>query len=171
MSNAFSQGITDRVHELAEPIVAHAGLELVDVEFLREGGRWVLRLYIDRQPGGVSLDDCQDISRQIEKLLDVEDFIEPAYVLEVSSPGLERPLRRHAHFEKFAGRAIELKTFGPIGDPPRKNYKGRLLGIDADDVIRIEIDGTEYSVPLDKVAKAHLAIDDEALAADLRERK
>ena len=170
MSNALSQGISERVHQLAEPILSHGGMELVEVEFLREGGRWVLRLYIDK-PGGVSLDDCQDVSRQVEKLLDVEDFIEPAYVLEVSSPGLERPLKTRAHYEKFSGRAIELKTFGPIGDPPRKNYKGRLLGIGPDDRIRIEIDGAEHLVPLDKVAKAHLAIDDEAIAADLRERK
>ncbi|WP_373046046.1 ribosome maturation factor RimP [Vulgatibacter sp.] len=170
MSTAFVQGITDKVRELAEPLASHGGMELVDVEFLREGGRWVLRLYLDR-PGGVSLDDCQEISRQVEKLLDVEDFIEPAYALEVSSPGLERPLKTRAHFEQFAGRDIELKTFGPIGDPPRKNYKGRLLGISSDDVVRIEIDGTEYAVPLDKVAKAHLAIDFDALAADLRERK
>jgi len=168
--STLSQGITDRVQQLAEPILAHAGMELVEVEFLREGGRWVLRLFIDK-PGGVSLDDCQEISRQVEKLLDVEDFIEPAYVLEVSSPGLERPLKTRAHYEKFAGRAIELKTFGPIGDPPRKNYKGRLLGITPEDRVRIEIDGAEFQVPLDKVAKAHLAIDDEAIAADLRERK
>jgi len=170
MSNAFSQGIVDRVRALAEPIAAHAGMELVDVEFLREGGRWVLRIYLDK-PGGISLDDCQDVSRQVEKLLDVEDFIEPAYVLEVSSPGIERPLRTRDHFARFAGRAIELKTCAPIGDPPRKNYKGRLLGIDADDVVSMEIDGASYRIPLDKVAKAHLAIDDEALAAQLRERK
>jgi ribosome maturation factor RimP len=170
MSSAFVQDIVGRVRELTEPLVSHAGMELVDVEFLREGGRWVLRLFLDKQ-GGVSLDDCQDISRQVEKLLDVEDFIEPAYALEVSSPGLERPLRTRAHFEQFTGRDIELKTFGPIGDPPRKNYKGRLLGITSGDVIRIEIDGAEYQVPLDRVAKAHLSIDFDALAADFRERK
>ncbi len=170
MSTAFVQDIVTRVRETAEPLVTHAGMELVDVEFTREGGRWVLRLFLDKE-GGVSLDDCQDISRQVEKVLDVEDFIEPAYALEVSSPGLERPLRTRAHFEQFTGRDIELKTFGPIGDPPRKNYKGRLLGINSDDVIRIEIDGAEYTVPLDKVAKAHLSIDFDAIAADFRTRK
>lgn len=168
--SAFIQGITDRVRELTEPLVTHVGMELVDVEFLREGGRWVLRLTLDK-PGGVGLDDCQEISRQVEKLLDVEDVIEPAYALEVSSPGIERPLKTRAHFERFAGKDVEVKTFAPIGDPPRKNYKGRLLGMTPEDAVRIEIDGTEYQVPLEKIAKAHLAIDFEALAADLKERK
>lgn len=169
MSRAFSQGIVDRVRTLAEPIAAHAGMELVDVEFLRQGGRWVLRIFLDK-PGGISLDDCQAISRQVEKLLDVEDFIEPAYVLEVSSPGIERPLRTPAHFERFAGRMVEVKTFAPIGEPPRKNYRGRLLGIDRDQVVSVEIDGVTHRIPLDQVAKANLAFDDEAIAADLRDR-
>lgn len=168
--SAFVQGIVDRVRELAEPLVIHAGMELVDVEFLREGGRWLLRLTLDKE-GGVTLDDCQDISRQVDRLLDVEDVIEPAYSLEVSSPGIERPLKKREHFERFTGRNIELKTFAPIGEPPRKNYKGLLLGINDGDEVRIEIDGTEYVVPFDKVAKAHLSIDFEALAQDLRDQK
>ena len=166
--SAFVQGITDRVRELAEPLVTHAGMELVDVEFLREGGRWVLRLFLDKE-GGVSLDDCQAISRQLEKLLDVEDVIEPAYALEVSSPGIERPLKTRAHFERFTGSDVEVKTFAPIGEPPRKNYKGRLVGVEGDD-IRIEIDGREWVVPLEKIAKAHLSVDFDALDADWKKK-
>jgi ribosome maturation factor RimP len=157
--------VVERVRQLVEPLAARAGLELVDVEYLREGGRWVLRLFIDK-PGGVSLDDCQDLSRQVDKLLDVEDPIETRYSLEVSSPGIERPLRTPAHFERFTGRLAEVKTFGPMGDPPRKNYKGRLLGMTADGAVAIEADGQRFEIPLEKIAKAHLVFDFEAFEAD-----
>lgn len=159
--------IVERVRDLAEPVIAAEGIELVELEYLREGSRWVLRLFIDK-PGGVGLDDCQTVSRLVDKLLDVEDPIAPSYALEVSSPGLERPLRKREHFVQFAEREVVIKTFGPIGDPPRKNFKGRLLGIGEGDMIRVEIDGKAFEVPLEKVAKAHLALDPDALAQDLR---
>ncbi|HWV38147.1 MAG TPA: ribosome maturation factor RimP [Vulgatibacter sp.] len=165
--SGIHKDIAERVRELAEPVVEAEGMELVDVEYQREGPRWVLRLYIDK-PSGVGLDDCQTVSRQIDKLLDVEDPIAPSYSLEVSSPGLERPLKKREHFERFAGRQVEIRTFGPIGDPPRRNFKGRLLGIGEGDAIRVEIDGTMFEVPLDEVAKAHLALDLEALAQELK---
>jgi len=161
--------IPDRVRALAEPLIEAEGLELVDVEYLREGARWVLRLYIDK-PGGVDLDACQTVSRLVDKLLDVEDPIAPSYALEVSSPGLERPLKKREHFETFAGREVEIRTFGPIGEPPRKNFKGRLLGIGEGDVVRVEIEGKTFEVPLEKVAKAHLALDLDALAQELKGR-
>lgn len=159
--------LTERIRELCEPLILAEGMELVDLEYLREGGGWVLRLYIDKE-GGVGLEDCQTISRQVDKLLDVEDPIETAYSLEVSSPGLERPLRKREHFEEFAGREVVIKAFGPIGDPPRKNFKGRLLGIGSDDEIEVEIDGKTFRVPLDKVAKAHLSLDLDELTQALR---
>lgn len=161
--------ISERVRDLAEPVIEAEGMELVDVEYQREGARWVLRLYIDK-PGGVGLDDCQNVSRLVDRLLDVEDPIAPSYSLEVSSPGLERPLKKREHYEKFAGRQVEIRTFGPIGDPPRKNFKGRLLGMGEGDEIRVEIDGKTFEVPLDKVAKAHLALDLDALAQELKGR-
>lgn len=157
--------VVERVRQLVEPLVAREGLELVDAEYLREGGRWVLRLFIDK-PGGVSLDDCQDLSRQVDKLLDVEDFIETHYSLEVSSPGIERPLRTPAHYERFAGRLAEVKTFAPIGEPPRKNFKGRIVGVTADEVVTLEADGKRFDLPLEKIAKAHLVFDFEAFEAD-----
>lgn len=159
--------IVAKVRDLAEPVIEAEGIELVDLEYLREGQRWVLRLFIDK-PGGVGLDDCQTVSRLVDKLLDVEDPIAPSYSLEVSSPGIERPLKKREHFEQFAGRLVEIKTFGPVGDPPRKNFKGRLLGIAEGDSVRVEIDGKTFELPLEKVAKAHLALDPEALAQDLR---
>ena len=89
----------------------------------------MLRLFIDK-PGGVDVEDCQDLSRTVEPVLDVEDFIEPAYNLEVSSPGLDRPLRKPEHFARFAGQRVHVKTFGPIDGPrrapPRKNWTGTI---------------------------------------------
>jgi ribosome maturation factor RimP len=157
--------VVERVRQLVEPLVAREGLELVDVEYLREGGRWVLRLFIDK-PGGVSLDDCQELSRQVDKLLDVEDFIETHYSLEVSSPGIERPLRTPAHYERFAGRLAEVKTFAPIGEPPRKNFKGRIVGVAGDRVVTLEADGKQFEIPLEKIAKAHLVFDFDAFESD-----
>jgi len=166
----IQRDLVERIRELCEPVILAEGLELVDLEYVREGTRQVLRIYIDK-PGGVSLDDCQTISRQVDKLLDVEELIEASYSLEVSSPGIERPLKKREHFEKFAGREVVVKTFAPIGDPPRKNYKGRLLGIGGSDEIEVEIDGKVYKVPLEKVAKAHLSLDMDALAEELRRNK
>lgn len=166
----WSQDIAENVRALAEPLVEAEGMELVDVQYLREGGRWLLRLILDK-PGGIGLDDCQTISRQVERLLDVEDPIEGAYSLEVSSPGIERPLKRPKDFERFAGRKVEIRTFETIGEPPRRNFKGTLLGIDADEVVRVEIDGVEYPIPLEKVSKANLAFDQEALAQGLKNQK
>jgi ribosome maturation factor RimP len=158
--SAYLQGIVDRVRQLAEPLLGHQGYELVDLEYLREGPRWVLRLFIDKE-GGVTLDDCQDVSRLLSSTLDVEDVIENAYALEVSSPGIERPLRKPEHFRRFTGETAVVKTFGPVGVPPRKNFKGRILGLDGSD-LRLEADGTEYVIPLERIAKAHLAFDFES---------
>lgn len=144
-------------------------MELVDVEYLREGGRWVLRLFIDK-PGGVSLEDCQTISRQVERVLDVEDPIETAYSLEVSSPGVARPLKKRDDFRRFAEREVEIRTFGPVGEPPRRNFKGRLLGIDEEDIIRVEIGGEVFELPWDQVAKAKLAVDFDELFKGTKDR-
>ncbi len=156
--SAYLTGIVDRVRQLAEPLLAHQGYELVDLEYVREGPRWVLRLFIDR-PGGVTLDDCQDVSRLLGTTLDVEDLIDHAYALEVSSPGIERPLRKREHFERFTGERAVVKTFAPLGVPPRKNFKGRILGVDGAD-LRLEADGAEYRIPLDRIARAHLTWDE-----------
>jgi ribosome maturation factor RimP len=138
------------------------------VEWAREGPSYVLRLYLDR-PGGVSIDHCQEVSRIVEPVLDVEDFIEPAYNLEVSSPGLERPLRKPRDFERFAGQRVHVKTFGPIDTPqgPRKNWTGTLKGY-REGSVEIEVDGRLYELPHDKIAKAHLECDFEA---DLRKKE
>jgi ribosome maturation factor RimP len=164
------ESVAERARSVLGPVLARDGYELVDVEWLRGGGRWTLRVFIDR-PGGVNVDDCQLVSRTIDPILDVEDFIEPAYDLEVSSPGLDRPLRTKEHFERYEGQRVHVKAYGPVagtaeGSSPRKNWTGTLEGF-ADGSVRLLVDGVLHRIPLDQIAKAHLEYD---LAADLRRK-
>ena len=115
-----------KVLPLLEPIVAENGLELVDLEFVKEGVNWYLRVYIDKD-GGVSIDDCELVSRALEEKLDAADPIEQAYILEVSSPGLDRPLKKEADFQKFQGEIIDVKLYKPLNGS--KQYQGKLLGL------------------------------------------
>jgi len=147
-----------QVSELAQPIVDSMGLELVDIEFARAGRDWVLRLFIDKD-GGVTLDDCADLSRELSVVLDVEDCIPGHYTLEVSSPGLDRPLKKITDYERFTGRLIKVRTFEPLPDDAgnkRKTFLGRLEGL-TDGMVRMTLtEGQTASVPLDRVAKANL---------------
>ncbi len=167
MSAIGTESIADRARRVLEPIVTREGFELVEVEWGREGPAWVLRLYVDR-PGGVTIDHCQELSRVVEPVLDVEDLVEPSYNLEVSSPGLERPLRKPSDFERFAGRRAHLKAFGPVEtvSGPRKNWTGILVGF-KDGAVEIDVEGTVCRVPHEAIAKAHLVYD---LEADLRRK-
>ena len=102
-----------RAEELLEPILADMNFELVDVEYVKEAGTWYLRSYIDK-PGGITVDDCEAVSRQFSDRLDQEDFIEDSYIMEVSSPGLDRPLKKEKDFERNLGREVEIRTYRPI---------------------------------------------------------
>jgi ribosome maturation factor RimP len=136
------------------------GYELVDVEYLREGPQWILRVYLDKQ-GGVTLDDCTEFSRALGPALDVEEVIATEYALEVSSPGLERPLKKPRDFERFAGKTVAVKTYGPIPNAkgaPQKNFQGTLLGLRGDQ-IALEAEGGAVAIPLSAVAKAHLVLE------------
>jgi len=153
--------VADRVRELARPIINDLGFELVDLEYKREGQGWILRFFIDK-PGGVTLDDCALFSREVSLVLDVEDFIHQAYHLEVSSPGLDRPLKEPADFERFKGERIKVKTFERL-DPDgrnhlRKTFTGELLGLEEGRVVLRQFDkkGGDVAIPLEAVAKAHL---------------
>jgi ribosome maturation factor RimP len=147
--------IEQRAKEVVEPLVAGEGMELVDVEYVREQPGWILRLFIDK-PGGVGLDDCSLVSRAVDTALDVEDFIPHEYHLEVSSPGLNRPLKKPEHFLRVVGKKVKVKTFGPIGEPPRKNFRGTLLGL-SDGEVEVEVEGAgRLRIPLKDVAKANL---------------
>ena len=147
--------IVEKVRAIAAPLAAGEGLELVDVELAGAGGRTTLRLYIDRAEG-VSLDDCTSVSRAVSAALDVEDPIEGAYDLEVSSPGLDRPLRTPEHFQKFAGEEVRIKAYGPIPElENRKSFHGTLRGFE-DGRVLIEVDGKLFRVPAEQIAKAHV---------------
>jgi ribosome maturation factor RimP len=149
-------GSFERVRALALGVVQQAGMELVDVEIKREPGGMMLRVYIDKQ-GGVTVDDCATISRRLSAELDVEDPLPARYTLEVSSPGLDRPLVKDLDFERFAGRRIRLATLAPIDG--RRNYLGRLIGLRDGRVVLAMEDGPEVAIPRDQVAKARLVIE------------
>jgi len=135
------------------PVLSSLGVELVDLEYRRERRGWVLRLYIDRE-GGVSLQDCQRVSEHVGDILDVEDLIDHPYSLEVSSPGLDRPLVKETDFERFAGRTVKISTREPVGN--RSNFRGRLMGVDNHQV-RIQLEeGEVLHLPAESIAKARL---------------
>jgi len=144
--------------EIAGPLLSSLGIELVDLEYRREGRMMVLRLFIDRE-GGVTLDDCTKVSRELSEILDVEDFIRGRYTLEVSSPGLNRPLTKAADYERYRGRLVRIRTFELLADDagnPRKTFTGELLGLE-DGVVRLQLrEGQTAGIPVDKVAKANL---------------
>lgn len=145
-------GVAKRVRAVVEPIINDLGLELVLVEFFGARGRSVLRLTIDG-PNGVGLDDCERVTRAVDAPLDEADPISGSYTLEVSSPGLDRPLVRRADYERFAGHEVRLQTYAPIDG--RKNWTGTLVGLDGDDVL-LKVDDTQARLPLAQVSKARL---------------
>ena len=149
----------DRVRAISEPIVSDEGMELVDVEYRRESRGWVLRLYLDKE-GGVTLDDCTRISQEVGRSLDVEDFIQIPYTLEVSSPGLSRPLKTEKDFMKYRQSLIKVKTLDPIQN--RRQFKGRLLRVSANQV-EMEVEGGIFQIPLSNVAKANLEVEPDLL--------
>ena len=141
-----------RAEELVRAMVESEGFELVHVAFVDQGASSVLRIYIDK-PGGITLADCQKVSRSVSVLLDVEDPIAHRYTLEVSSPGLDRPLFSAADYERFAGREIKVVSLEKLDD--RRKFTGLLLGISGG-VIRLDCDGEEVRVPLELIKKANL---------------
>jgi len=150
--------ITEQIEALARPLTASLGVELVELEYMREGRHMVLRLFIDKD-GGVSLDDCSAVSRELAAVLDIEDIIPDKYTLEVSSPGLNRPLKTRSHYESYTGRLVKIKTFETLPDDAgnlRKTFLGELLGISGD-LIRLKLqEGQTASIPFAAVAKANL---------------
>jgi len=149
------QTVEARTAEIADPLIAGLGMELVDVEFLHERDSWILRLFIDK-PGGVGLEDCEAVSRAVETPLEVEDVVEHTYHLEVSSPGLERPLKKPEHFRRAEGRVVRVKTFAPLGAPPRRNFRGVLTAV-VDDGVTVDVEGAgSFQIPFRDIAKANL---------------
>ncbi|NLJ34067.1 MAG: ribosome maturation factor RimP [Firmicutes bacterium] len=147
--------VEDVVIKLAEPIAEKIGLEVVDVQYRKEGPSWYLRVFIDKE-GGVALEDCQGMSEGLGQILDDKDPIPHSYLLEVSSPGAERPLKKRKDFIRFQGQEIKVRTYAPIKG--RRNFRGRLKGV-RDESIHLEIDQESYYIPLNKIAKAHLVVE------------
>ncbi len=138
---------------LFEPVIESMGYELVGVEFIGGGGHGTLRVYIDRDEG-VSVDDCAAISHQISGILDVEEPIQQAYDLEVSSPGIDRPLFKLADYERFAGQTAKIRL--AVALEGRKNFRGELLGVADSKWIKIEVDGQRFDLPFADIARANL---------------
>ena len=143
----------EKVRSRIEPIVREEGLELLDVVWTLDHGRQILRVLLDKEGGGVTVDDCTRVSHAIEDVIEVEELIPRKYDLEVSSPGLNRPLLKPAHFEKVVGKIIRVKTDVPLEG--RQNYCGILNRISGD-IFFVEIDKKEYAIPFERVDKANL---------------
>ena len=147
----------EQIRGILDPILASLGLSLWDMEFQKHGPSWLLRIYIDREGTGVTLDDCETVSRDLAAALDVEDVIPHAYTLEVSSPGLDRKLSKPEHFVRFTGSAVKVKTYQLING--QKVFQGRLTGL-AGDRVKVEINpGQIVEIPMGDIAKASLEVE------------
>ncbi len=149
-----SDRVTATIQGFAEPLLADMGMELVEIQFRREGHGWVLRLFIDKEEG-LTIDDCAAVSREISAYLEVEDLINHAYHLEVSSPGLERPLRKREDFSRFAERLARIKLREPING--QRVLIGTLLGLEGETVL-VEMDKETVRIDLENIAKARLTL-------------
>lgn len=145
--------IEEKVYDLAKPLIEEKGLELVDVEYVKEGTEWFLRIFIDK-PEGITLDDCELISRMLDPKLDEVDNIPMAYHLEVSSPGIERPLKTTEAFLRFIGYLINVTTYIPINN--QKKHIGKLISATDEQLVMKTDEDTDLIIPREKVSKANL---------------
>ena len=151
-----SRAIVQKAEEILAPLLADEGLSLVDIEYKFERGGWVLRVLLDRK-GGITLDECARVNREFGQLLDVGNIIPAAYRLEVSSPGLDRPLKNEADFILYTGRQVHIKTTDPVSG--RRNFRGSLLGC-AEGKIMVKVEGSDvFSIPLAAIRKANLEVE------------
>ena len=142
---AYSK-IEQAVLELAEPIAREQGCYIYDVEYVKEGGVWFLRVFTDKEEGGISLDECETVSRALSDALDRADPIGPNYYLEVSSPGVERKLKTAAHFARYTGELVDVGLYRAVNGG--KQLTGILKGLSPDGNVMVEADGQEFSFPL-----------------------
>ncbi len=143
---------SEKLVAIIEPAVSALGFELLGVEYMPQGRHSLLRIYIDHEDG-ITVDDCGDVSHQVSAVLDVEDPIRGEYTLEVSSPGLERPLFTLEHYARFAGQLAEIRLHAPLHG--RRKFKGRIKGVDGDEVI-LDVEGEEQRLAIGNIEKAHL---------------
>jgi ribosome maturation factor RimP len=147
-----TQGIAKQVGSLVEPILEGMGYELVDVEYVSSYGRWILRFFVDKE-GGVTIGDCAQISEELGDLIDVKEFIRHEYNLEVSSPGLDRPLRKEKDLPRALGKKVKVRMAVPLEG--RRNFTGVLLRY-GDGILHLEVDGQEVALSWPDVDKANL---------------
>lgn len=144
--------IAKRITDLVEPILDEVGYELVDVEYLSKYGKWVLRVFIDKE-GGITIDDCVQVSEELGDLIDIKEIIEREYVLEVSSPGLNRPLKKEKDFSRAIDRKIKVTTTAPLNG--RRNFKGYLKAF-RDRNLYLEVNGEQVILPWEEIDKANI---------------
>ena len=145
-----------RTEELITPILDRMNFELVDVEYVKEGGTWYLRAYIDKE-GGITVNDCEAVAREMNEILDKEDFVEDSYVFEVSSPGLGRPLKKEKDYIRSMGKEVEIRTYRAINR--EKEFYGILSAYDENTVTIKTEDGTEMTFEKSDIALIRLAFD------------
>ncbi len=150
----MSGQITSIVEQMLQPILEAGGFELVDIEYVKEGGNWFLRIYVDKE-GGIDIEECGRISEYLSARLDENDPIPNAYFLEVSSPGAERPLKKPQDLYRAIGKHVFVTTYEPIGGA--KQFEGTLLSFD-EQTLTVQTGKQQTGIPYDKVASARLAI-------------
>lgn len=149
-----TKDIIKKVEEYVMPIIDKNNYELVETEFVKEGANYYLRLYIDKE-GGFSINDCETVSRYLEQKLEEDDFIDKAYILEVSSPGIDRVLKKDSEYIKYKGRIVDIKLYKPIDKV--KEFQGELIGLIEDKIV-INQDNKEISFDKKDVAICRLAV-------------
>ncbi|MFD1850346.1 ribosome maturation factor RimP [Oceanobacillus bengalensis] len=154
----MSSHVIDTTEELVKPIIEAKNLELVDIEYVKEGKNWFLRVYIDK-PGGIDIAECGEVSEQLSEKLDEHDPIKDPYFLEVSSPGVERPLKTKADFEKNIMKNVFIKLYEPIEE--KKEYEGMMKDFQGDIITleyKVKTRTKQVEIPYEKIAKARLAV-------------
>lgn len=151
----MKKSIEAAIEELVSPIVDDKGFEIVDIEYVKEAGEYYLRVFLDKE-GGISLNDCEAVSRELSEILGVKDPIKDNYFLEVSSPGLDRPLKKDKDFVRYQGRDVEIKLYKPLNGS--KQFEGELVGLNEDKNIVVIIDDNEVEFNKKDVALVRLAI-------------
>jgi len=163
-----SRSVAERVRDIAEQVAVDHGLELVHAEVAGPDGRPIVRVFIDK-PGGITHEDCSEVSLHLGTVLDVEDFIHSAYTLEVSSPGLERGLYKAADYERFAGSQAKIKLRTPLNG--QRNFRGRIVGVDDQLVIFEDQTKGRVRLSIDGIVKANLEVDVDSEFHRARERE
>ncbi|WP_376691428.1 ribosome maturation factor RimP [Wenzhouxiangella sp. EGI_FJ10409] len=157
--------VSDKLQALLAPLVEDLDYEFVGIEYQSNPKNRLIRLYIDRPEVGIGIEDCERVSREVSALLDVEDPVSGQYTLEVSSPGIERPLFTGAHFARFVGEMAKVMLAVPMDG--RRKFKGLIVGADDEQVV-LDVDGEHFTLTVADIQRAHLAPDVDALLAEKR---